>query len=58
MNNFFNKEPNDEFKNFIEYVKVKCNPLSMIRDDRFVANAQAIEYILDRNIFKIKNKPK
>jgi len=50
MNNFFNKQPDDEFKNFIEYVKEKCNPLSMIRDDRFVANAQAIEYILDQNI--------
>ena len=50
MNNFFNKDPNADFKSFIECVKGKCNPFSMIRDDRFVANAQAIEYILDKNI--------
>jgi len=44
---FFNKTIDNTF---LESVKNICNPISMIRDDRFVANILAVEYILDNNL--------
>lgn len=45
--NFFNKEVNADF---FKSVKNTCDPISMIRDDRFAANILAVEHVLENNI--------
>jgi hypothetical protein len=47
--NFFKKEI-EPIKDFFETVKNTCNPIYMIRDERFAANILAVEYVLENSL--------